>query len=152
MRLQHQAPTHPPPMKPYLSVPIQECDEPLEPIAIEGVRLQNPPPYQQLGADYQGRSPFCLRSGVLQALATARQELIKHQPDWQILVFDAYRPIVVQQFMVDYTFGQILQRDGLTTAQLTDIQRADIYDQVYQIWALPSSDPKTPPPTALARR
>lgn len=133
-------------MKPYLSVPIQECGEPLAPIAIEGVQLLNPPPYQQLGADYQGRSPFCLRTGVLQALVTARQELVKQQPDWQILVFDAYRPIAVQQFMVDYTFGQILQRDRLTTVQLTDTQRANIYDQVYQIWALPSPDPKTPPP------
>ena len=133
-------------MKPYLSVPIQDCGEPLVPIAIEGVTLHNPPPYQQLGADYQGRSPFCLRTGVLQGLAAARQTLIKQKPDWQILVFDAYRPIAVQQFMVDYTFEQILQRDGLTSAQLTEDQRADVYEQVYQIWALPSHDPKTPPP------
>jgi D-alanyl-D-alanine dipeptidase len=133
-------------MKPYLSVPIQDCGEPLVPIALEGVCLQNPPPYQQLGADYQGRSPFCVRTGVLAALREARDWLNARKPDWQILIFDAYRPIAVQQFMVDYTFNQVLQRDDLTATNLTEEQRLAIYDQVYQIWALPSADPTTPPP------
>lgn len=134
------------PMKPYLSVPIQDCGEPLVPIVIEGIALMEPPPYQQLGADYQGRSPFFVRTGILQALTQARDALQQQRPGWQMLIFDAYRPITVQQFMVDYTFDQILQRDGLTAEPLTNQQRDAILSQVYQIWAVPSHDPQTPPP------
>jgi D-alanyl-D-alanine dipeptidase len=79
-------------------------------------------------------------------LREARDYLRSQQPAWQILIFDAYRPVPVQQFMVDYTFRQILQREGLTMAELTWAQRGEIYEQVYQIWALPSQDPQTPPP------
>ncbi|MEB3190857.1 MAG: M15 family metallopeptidase [Snowella sp.] len=133
-------------MKPYSKIPIQDCGEPLVPIALENICLEDPAPYVFLGADYQGKSPYCLRTGVLTALAQAQDNLSQCQPGWKIKVFDAYRPIAVQQFMVDYTFGQILARDKLTLEQLSEAQRQQILEEVYQIWAIPSHDPATPPP------
>jgi D-alanyl-D-alanine dipeptidase len=133
-------------MKPYSKIPIQDCGESLVPIALETICLEDPAPYVLLGADYQGKSPYCLRTGVLTALAQAQENLSQGQPGWKIKVFDAYRPIAVQQFMVDYTFGQILERDKLTLEQLSEVQRQQVLEEVYQIWAIPSHDPATPPP------
>jgi D-alanyl-D-alanine dipeptidase len=133
-------------MKPYSKIPIQDCGEPLVPIALENIYLEDPAPYVLLGADYQGKSPYCLRIGVLTALAQAQKNLSQCQPGWKIKIFDAYRPIAVQQFMVDYTFGQIVARDKLTLEQLSKAQRQQILEEVYQIWAIPSHDPATPPP------
>lgn len=134
------------PLKPYLAVPIQDCGESLAPINIEGVKILKPHPYEKLGADYQGRSPYVLRTGVLKRLDQARLTLADIEPSWEILVFDAYRPIAVQQFMVDHTFAEIVARNGLQSQLLTPEQRENIYQQVYQIWAIPSDDPLTPPP------
>ena len=122
-------------MKPYSKIPIQDCGEALVPIALETICLEAPAPYVLLGADYQGKSPYCLRTGVLTALAKAQESLSQCQPGWKIKVFDAYRPIAVQQFMVDYTFGQILERDKLTLEQLSEAQRQQVVEEVYQIWA-----------------
>lgn len=133
-------------MKPYSNIPIQDCGEPLAPITLETILLENPPPYLLLGADYQGKSPYCLRVGVLTALAQAQNTLSQSHPGWRIKIFDAYRPIAVQQFMVDYTFGQILERDRLRADSLSQAQRQTILNEVYQIWAIPSADPATPPP------
>ncbi len=133
-------------MKPYCSIPIIECGEPIVPIAIEGVKLTTPPPYQKLGADYQGRSPYYLRQGVVKALAQAQTYLQQQRPSWQLLIFDAYRPIAVQQFMVNHAFQQILARDNLHESVLTPAQREALLAEVYTIWAVPSIDPKTPPP------
>ena len=44
-------------MKPYQQILIEECGDPLLPIALPNIVLTDPPPYQQLGADYQGKSP-----------------------------------------------------------------------------------------------
>lgn len=132
--------------KPYRQIPIQECGDRLVPIELDTIVLEKPHPYEQLGADYQGKNPFSLRSQVLAALALAQQFLTAQAPGWRIKVFDAYRPIAVQQFMVDYTFQQILERDQLRAEDLTTTQRETILQEVYQIWAIPSHDPATPPP------
>lgn len=133
-------------MKPYLSVPIQDCGEPLASINLEGVKLVKPHPYEALGADYQGRSPYVLRLGILESLTQAQQALDALKKGCKILIFDAYRPIAVQKFMVEHTFAEILKRDNLQREQLGVEQVEEIYEQVYQIWAIPSEDPLTPPP------
>ncbi|MEB3173952.1 MAG: M15 family metallopeptidase, partial [Cyanobacteriota bacterium] len=109
--------------KPYLQIPIQDCGEPLVPIDCPLVQLTFPPPYQQLGADYGGQSPYVLRSGVLAALSQAQSALSQEKSGWKLRLFDAYRPVAVQQFMVDYTFRQILERDGLDPSALSAAQR-----------------------------
>jgi zinc D-Ala-D-Ala dipeptidase len=133
-------------IKPYRQVPIQECGEPLVAIPLELFAIETPHPYIKCGADYQGRSPYYLRQGVLDRLIQAQLGLQQLHPDWQIQIFDAYRPVEVQQYMVDYTFQQVVTDQKLDLAQLSDPQRAEIWQAVYRIWAIPSFDMETPPP------
>lgn len=133
-------------MKPYQHLPILEAGEPLVAIPAEPFVLAQPHPYQALGAPYGGVSPFYVRQEVLRALHQAHLHLQAHHPGWRILIFDAYRPVAVQQFMVDYTFAEAAQALGLDPANLIPKQRQALLEQVYQIWAIPSHDPKTPPP------
>ncbi|MEL4895557.1 M15 family metallopeptidase [Crocosphaera sp. Alani8] len=133
-------------MKPYQAIPIQDCGEPLTSIPLERFSVEKPHPYQKLGAYYGQQSPYCLRSQVVQTLIDAQNNLQKQYPGWKIHIFDAYRPIKVQQFMVDYTFTSLLQAKGLTSQQLSLSQQENLWQQVYQIWAIPSDDLATPPP------
>lgn len=131
-------------MKPYQTVSILECGEPLVALPADPFVLAQPHPYEALGAPYGSASPFFVREGVLMALHQAHTHLQQHRPGWRILIFDAYRSVAVQQFMVDYTFTTQLQ--GRDPQTLTPTERQEILAQVYQIWAIPSADPKTPPP------
>ena len=133
-------------MKPYQQVPILECGEPLVPIPLELFAVESPHPYEKLGAPYGERSPYHLRQSVLSSLLQAQAQLQLHHPSWRIQIFDAYRPVAVQQFMVDYTFKQVVQAQGLTPTELSRAQRQAIWEQVYQIWAVPSFEDSCPPP------
>ncbi|MEC4803174.1 MAG: M15 family metallopeptidase [Jaaginema sp. PMC 1079.18] len=132
--------------KPYLKIPILDCGEPLVPIPLDKFAVVSPHPYMRLGADYGTRSPYYVREGVLNALIEAQNQLQQQQPGWQILIFDAYRPIAVQQYMVDYTFRQICQGKNLNPQQLSGTQAEAIWQEVYEFWAVPSDNPNTPPP------
>lgn len=133
-------------MKPYQQIPISDCGEPLVPIPLEQFAVEQPHAYVKVAAPYGDKSPYYLRQGVLERLIQAQRSLQQQCPDWRIQIFDAYRPLAVQQYMVDYTFAQVVAAQGLSPEQLTDIQRHDILEQVYQFWAVPSSNPATPPP------
>ncbi len=133
-------------MKPYQQIPIQDCGEPLVLIPGKKFVLESPHPYEKLGAKYNQQTPYSLRQGVLEALVAAQAELQAHYPGWHIKVFDAYRPVEVQQFMVDYTFNSVVQKQGLSRDNLNSEQQQEIWEMVYQIWAIPSDNPATPPP------
>jgi zinc D-Ala-D-Ala dipeptidase len=133
-------------MKPYRQVPIQECGEALVPIPLALFSIETPHPYIKCGADYAGRSPYFLRQGVLDLLVQAQTRLQQIHPGWRIQIFDAYRPVEVQQYMVDYTFRQTVADRKLDLEQLTAAETAKIWQDVYQIWAVPSFDLATPPP------
>ena len=133
-------------IKPYQQITIQDNGEPLVPIPLAKFAVVSPHPYQQVGADYGGRSPYYLRQGVIKALITAQTWLQQRYPGWRIQIFDAYRPVAVQQYMVDYTFASVVQVQRLEIDTLSPEQRQKIWEQVYQIWAVPSYDLATPPP------
>ena len=135
-----------PKMRPYHQIPIIECSEPLVKIPLELFAVESPHPYQKLGADYGGHSPYYLRQSVIENLIQARSYLQLLHPNWYIQIFDAYRPVAVQQFMVDYSFGEALRERGLTGKELSPQQREEVWTAVYEIWAVPSLDMKTPPP------
>lgn len=140
-------------MKPYQQVPIVECHEPLLPISPE-FAIETPHPYVRLGAPYGEKSPYYLRQTLLERLLQAQDHLQQSYSGWRIQIFDAYRPLTVQQYMVDYTFAETVAdrvadrvaEKGISSEQLTDEQRQNIWAQVYQFWAVPSSDPCMPPP------
>jgi zinc D-Ala-D-Ala dipeptidase len=135
-------------MKPYQQIEINECGEPLVPIPPEYFAFETPHPYQKLGAPYHNSkadSPYYLRQGVVDSLVAAQTQLQQNHQNLQILIFDAYRPVEVQQFMVDYTFNQIAVAQGCEFPVSED-KRQVIIEHVYQFWAVPSLDRATPPP------
>src|SRR3712207_9053825 len=107
-------------MKPYQKITILECGEPLVPIPLEEFAVESPHPYEKLGAPYGEASPYYLRKSVLTALVAAQTELQQRYPGWRIQIFDAYRPVDVQQFMVDYTFAEVIRTRNLNSADLSD--------------------------------
>jgi zinc D-Ala-D-Ala dipeptidase len=133
-------------MRPYHQIPIFECGEPIIAIPLELFAVESPHPYEKLGATYSDRSPYYLRQSVIENLIQAQNYLQLLHPNWRIQIFDAYRPVAVQQFMVDYSFTQAVEDRGLTDVELSPKQRQEIWEAVYAIWALPSLDEKTPPP------
>lgn len=133
-------------MKPYYQIPIRDCGEPLVPIPLEWFAVDSPHAYEKLGAPYGKVSPYHLRQTVLEALITAQNNLHQQCSGWRILIFDAYRPVAVQEFMVNYTFAEVVRSQNLNPATLLESERQKIWQQVYKIWALPSPNPLTPPP------
>jgi D-alanyl-D-alanine dipeptidase len=133
-------------MRPYHQIPILECGELLVQIPLELFAVESPHPYEKLGAPYEEHSPYYLRTSVVKNLIQAQNYLQEIHPGWYIQIFDAYRPVAVQQFMVDYSFAQALQQQGLTEAELSTNQLQEVWQSVYEIWAVPSLDEKTPPP------
>ncbi|MEO0373423.1 MAG: M15 family metallopeptidase [Cyanobacteria bacterium P01_A01_bin.17] len=132
--------------KPYLTIPIVESGEALLPIPMTEFAHQTPHAYEALGAPYGEASPYFVREQVLQALVKAQQVLQEQWPHWQIFIFDAYRPVAVQEFMVNYAFQEALEQQHLELEKLTPPEKESLWEQVLQIWALPSLDVKTPPP------
>ncbi|MBE9064418.1 M15 family metallopeptidase [cf. Phormidesmis sp. LEGE 11477] len=133
-------------MKPYQTIPIQDCKEPIAAIPLEQFTVVSPHPYQSLGAPYGDYSPYFLRTGVMQKLLQAQAALSAQHPGWHLQIFDAYRPIAVQQFMVDYTFAQLARAAGLDPDDLSDEARSHLHAKVLEFWAVPSANPNTPPP------
>ncbi|NJR68824.1 MAG: D-alanyl-D-alanine dipeptidase [Synechococcales cyanobacterium CRU_2_2] len=132
-------------LKPYQTIPIQDCGEPLVAIPLDVFERVDPHPYLAVGAPYGDRSPFFVRQGILTRLHQAQQNLQRSQPDWRIQIFDAYRPVAVQRYMVNYTFEQERLAQGLG-AKLTPESETELWTQVHTFWAIPSDDPATPPP------
>ncbi|MEH2055022.1 MAG: M15 family metallopeptidase [Nostoc sp.] len=133
-------------MRPYHQIPIFECGESLTKIPLELFAVESPHPYEKLGAPYGDRSPYYLRQSVIESLLQAQNYLNILHPNWHIQIFDAYRPIAVQQFMVDYSFAQAVRDRGLIDVELSPNLRQEVWEAVYEIWAVPSLDEKTPPP------
>ncbi len=133
-------------MRPYHQIPIIESGEPMREIPLELFAVESPHPYAKLGAPYGEYSPYYLRQGVVERLIQAQNYLALLHPGWYIQIFDAYRPLTVQQFMVDYSFKLAMQERGWTGVSLSPQQQEEIWEAVYKIWAVPSLDLKTPPP------
>lgn len=131
-----------PPLRPWSPIPIAENGEPLLELPATLGRLE-PHPYRALGAPYgAGACPFRLRRQVIERLERAQQRL---QPQWRLAVFDAWRPIAVQAFMVRHALRSTCLERGLDPDGDGAPQRA-VAAEVSRFWAPPSQDPATPPP------
>ena len=131
-------------MRPWSDRPITDCHEPLLSLPLELLRLE-PHPYVSVGAPYgPDADPFRLRSGVVQRLLQAQQALTQRHPELRLAIFDAWRPVAVQAFMVEFSVEQEAQRCGVDrddAAGMTGVREA-----VNRFWAEPSRNPATPPP------
>ena len=131
-------------MRPWSPIPIEECGEPMQALPPALLRME-PHPYMALGAPYGASgNPFQLRLGVVQRLLDAQQQLVEHDPGLRLSIFDAWRPIAVQAFMVDHSIAELCRERGV------EVRSGDAFDQVVadvgRFWAAPSRDPATPPP------
>lgn len=142
-------------MKTYQSVPIAECHEPQVAIPDQPFAFTQPHAYVALGAPYGGASPWMLRQGVLDALLTAQEALNAMQAGWRLKLFDAYRPVAVQAYMVWREFRIQAERAGHSLAAYDDPAELEKHDpdlyvvlaaKVFEFWGIPSDDPRTPPP------
>ena len=131
-------------MRPWSLIPIAECGEPMQELPPALLRME-PHPYMALGAAYGASgTPFQLRLGVVQRLLDAQQQLVEHDPSLRLSIFDAWRPIAVQAFMVDHSIAELCRERGV------EVRSGNAFDQVVadvgRFWAAPSRDPMTPPP------
>ncbi|AFY74722.1 D-alanyl-D-alanine dipeptidase [Synechococcus sp. PCC 7502] len=127
----------------YSAIEIIDCKEELIKIP-DTFLFMEPHAYEKLGAPYGLRSPFYLRLGVVKRLEIALTNLHKQHPTWRIKIFDAYRPVAVQEFMVNHTKQQLIQELNIDINDPIQVQA--VMTKVYQFWAVPSLDPTTPPP------
>ncbi|MEB3351496.1 MAG: M15 family metallopeptidase [Cyanobacteriota bacterium] len=134
-----------PPLRPWSPIPIVDDGEDLLELPATLLRLE-PHPYVALGAPYgSGRSPFRLRQGVVERLLAAQGWLQERQGDLQLAIFDGWRPLAVQRFMVAWAYGEECRRRGLDPAGRGPAWDA-VVEEVGRFWAPPSEDPATPPP------
>ena len=77
----------------------------------------------------------------------AQQRLSEINPQLQLALFDAWRPISVQEFMFNYTIKETCKSKGIDINDLSASNGInDVIEEVGRFWAKPSSDPLTPPP------
>ncbi len=142
-------------MSSYSSLLIDECYDPLVEIPLASFAFTDPHPYVVLGAPYGAASPWRLRQRVLDALHRAQDVLDAERPGWRFKLFDAWRPLSVQAFMVWREFGIQAERAGLSlagcdTPQALQVQAPEVYAllaaRVFEFWSMPNDDPCTPPP------
>ena len=128
----------------YIS--IAECGEPLISISGQPIQFFSPHPYQSAGAPYGTASPFVLRAAVVERLYSAQNHLFKLHPGFRLKIFDGYRPLAVQAFMVELTFSQIAAGRGIDTNRMTPAEREGVYAEVFKLFARPNPAPSAPPP------
>jgi len=80
---------------------IKECEEKLVEISKE-FAVFTPHPYLHVEAPYGDKSPFYIRKEVLERLHVAQKRLSFLKAGYKLKIFDAYRPIKVQKFMIEY--------------------------------------------------
>jgi D-alanyl-D-alanine dipeptidase len=132
-------------LRPWSPIPIHECGEPLVTLPHSLWRLE-PHPYRLLGAPYgPNGDPFRLREGVVDRLLQAEETLQADSPGMRLAVFDAWRPLGVQRFMVRHALVQECDQQGVNPDRPSG-QRDRIEAEVGRFWAPPSEDPATPPP------
>ncbi len=136
---------HPATMRPWSPIPIHDNGERLQSLPAELLRIE-PHPYQLLGAPYGSLGcPFRLRRGVVARLLQAEELLHQQRSGWRLAIFDAWRPVEVQRFMVRHAFSEECRLRGLDPEAEGPAHDA-VHKSVGRFWAPPSDDPATPPP------
>lgn len=132
-------------LRPWSPIPIADCGEPLLPLP-DGLWRLEPHPYAAVGAPYgPDACPFRLRQGVIERLLQAQRALERVQPSWRLAIFDAWRPLAVQRFMVAHAIAEECRVRGIDASRPSEA-RASVEQEVGRFWAPPSDDPATPPP------
>ncbi|EDY38384.1 D-ala-D-ala dipeptidase [Cyanobium sp. PCC 7001] len=131
--------------RPWNAIPIDPSPDALVPLPAALWRLE-PHPYVALGAPYgEGGSPFQLRQGVVERLLAAQRALQSQQPEWRLAIFDGWRPLAVQAFMVRHATAELCRDRGVDPLAAGPAL-AEVSREVGRFWAPPNPDPGAPPP------
>ena len=82
-------------------VSIKECGQKLVELSNNFARF-SPHPYLHVDAPYGSKSPFFVREEVLARLHVAQRKLNSIKAGYKLKIFDAYRPLSVQKYMIEY--------------------------------------------------
>jgi D-alanyl-D-alanine dipeptidase len=82
---------------------------------------------------------------VVERLLWAQRLLQGHEPGWRLAIFDAWRPVAVQRFMVAHAVAQTCRERELDP-EGSGAAWDRVREEVAAFWAPPSEDPATPPP------
>lgn len=126
-------------------IPIENLPEPLQCLR-EPLHLRSPHPYRVLGAPYGDTEPYALRQTVVTRLLQAQASLGHLHRGYCLQIFDAYRPLAVQAFMIEHETGQLATRRGQVWDTLEPSTREALRNEVRHFWAPPNHDPTQPPP------
>ncbi len=134
-------------MRPWNSIEIIECNESLISIPQE-INIIHPHPYLSVGAPYTERSdPWQLRVGVIQRLLTSKEILFSIDPNLNLAVYDAWRPIKIQSFMVEHVIKEECFKQNVDYVnKQPKIKFNQILNKVGKFWAKPTLDSNMPPP------
>lgn len=132
-------------LRPWSPIPIVEAGESMVELPQQLWRLE-PHPYVRLGAPYGPHGdPFRLRSGVVRRLLQAEEGLRLAESQCRLAIYDAWRPLAVQSFMVRHAVEEECARSGVDPHQ-PSVARDRVVAEVGRFWAPASDDPATPPP------
>ncbi len=111
--------------------------------------LSEPHPYVKAGAPYEASSPWRVRASVTERLAEAQIQLNKMQSGCRISVYDAFRPVTVQAYMIQHECDRLARETKhLAFDQLKRVDQSEIQAHVMHLWAKPSAEVAAPPPHA----
>jgi D-alanyl-D-alanine dipeptidase len=82
---------------------------------------------------------------VISRLLEAQVLLQRKHPHWRLAIFDAWRPLNVQAFMVEHAIADLCRERGLDPHQPSQARQQVVAD-VGRFWAPPNPDPAAPPP------
>jgi len=133
-------------LKVWNEIPIEENEERLVGIPCF-FKFINPHPYFDLGAPYKEKEGIWkLREDVVKRLIKANEFLKLKNNSFQLLIYDSWRPIEVQEFMFKRAFMYECKRLEID-ASANDIERYPlIQKKIEKFWAYPSFDESCPPP------
>lgn len=126
---------------------IKECYE--EMVALDRTFLYfTPHPYLSKGAPYKDKDPFYLRKFVVEKLKLAAAKLDSLYAGYKLKIFDAYRPIEVQKFMIEYEINRIALEKFNENYSLLELQKQKEVDEIISHYWSPISDEiaLNPPP------
>ena len=78
-------------------------------------------------------------------MLAAQRQLQQAEPQLCLAIFDAWRPLAVQRYMVEHSIRSECERRGVDRSRPSGALDA-VIAEVGRFWAPPSDDPRTPPP------
>lgn len=125
---------------------INDSNEEMLEIPKEFLRF-TPHPYKSLGAPYRDKSPFFLRNKVIELLHVAQKKLTTLKPNYRLKIFDAYRPLQVQSFMIEYDTQRLSQEMYKTPFEiLLHVEQEKVQNIVKKFWSPISQNVALNPP------